>query len=857
MPTALVGNAAQPTHRHNLPSQRTGLIGRAREVLAVRNLLRRDDVSLVTLTGPGGTGKTRLGLQVATELLDDLANGVWFVNLAPISDPNLVAATVAQTLGIKESAGRALLDSLKDYLAEKQILLLLDNFEQVVDAAPLLSELLVAAPGLKVLTTSRTRLHLSGEHEIAVPPLSLPPLTKATQTTERTVVGMAITRKPSMFSMTAVAELTQYDAVRLFIERAQAVKADFAVTNESAPAVAEICYRLDGLPLAIELAAARVKLFSPQALLARLRRVQGSRLQLLTGGARDLPARQQTIRNTIDWSCQLLDVGEQRLFARLGVFAGGCTLEAIDAVCIGEDGLPIDVTDGVASLLDKSLVRQEEGSDGEPRITMLQTIREYARERLELSGEAEVVRQRHAHYFLALAEEAEPWIRFMRPERDPWLERLNTEQDNLRAAQERFDEREETELCFRLAWALRIFWQKRFNWSEDRAWLEAALTKSDNTPGAARAKALVTAAALAHCMGDFAAWQIYIEEALELLRGLGDKAAIAMALLSLGTLLQHKGEYAAARTCAEESLALFHEVSDQWGRAYALLLFAAIAALQGDLAQAAVSSEELLTIYRRIGYKRGIGLCLNDKGVLAQLQGDWERAKEFFAESLAIFREVGDKEKTVMGLHNLGCAVLHQGDEPRAGVCFAEGLALSREIGSRYSIATHLAGMAGMAAQGHPERSARLFGAAETMLDSLGIVVEPMDRAEYDRNAAVARNQLGADAFAAAWEAGRAMTPEQAIEDALAFVSGLELSAAMVPIASSRTVATNLFPAGLTAREVDVLRLVAQGLPDTQIAERLVVSPHTVHAHLRSIYGKLEITSRAAATRFAVDHHLV
>src|SRR6266508_1873801 len=317
---------------HNLPDQPTALIGRDQAIATVCSMLRRADVRLVTLTGPGGTGKTRLALQTAAELLDDFKDGVWFVNLAPIGDPNLVAATAAQTLGINESAGRSLLDQLKDYLREKQLLLLLDNFEQVAEAAPLVSELLTVAPGLKALVTSRMPLHLSGEREYAVPPLGLPPA--AVRTLERSNV------------QTFEVEISQYEAVRLFIERAQAVKADFAVTNANAPAVAEICYRLDGLPLAIELAAARVKLFPPQALLKRL----GSRLKLLTGGTRDLPARQQTIRSTIDWSYQLLDEGEKRLFSRLGVFVGGWTLEAAEAVCKVDGDLPMEVVDGIAAL---------------------------------------------------------------------------------------------------------------------------------------------------------------------------------------------------------------------------------------------------------------------------------------------------------------------------------------------------------------------------------------------------------------------------------------------------------------------------------------------------------------------------
>ena len=835
---------------HNLPDQPTALIGREQAIATVCSMLRRADVRLVTLTGPGGTGKTRLALQTAAELLDDFKDGVWFVNLAPISDPNLVAATVAQTLGIKENAGRSLLDQLKDHLREKQLLLLLDNFEQVADAASLVGELLAATPGLNVLATSRMSLHLSGEREIAVPPLGLPPHPPAPL---RLRSGQA-SPTPGRGGAGDVGELTQYEAVRLFIERAQAVKADFAVTNANAPAVAEICYRLDGLPLAIELAAARVKLFPPQALLARL----GSRLKLLTGGARDLPARQQTIRSTIDWSYQLLDEGEKRLFTRLGVFVGGCTLEAAEAVA-GWNVEPLErwnVLDGIAALVDQSLVRQDEGLEGEPRFTMLETVREYALERLAERGEADAIGQQHAMYFLELAEEAQPWIWFMRPERDPWMARLEAEHENLRAALEWFGEREEAEFGLRLAGALQKFWELRFHWSEGRAWLEAALAKSQHMAGAARAKALVAAGYLAHSLGDSTA-RAYAEEGLALLRELGDKAATAIALWMIGRIVGDNGDYAMARAYAEESLALFDEMSNPWGRPYPLQFLGNIAAVQGDLTQAAVYFEENLTFYRQIGYPKGVGINLTSKGGLAQLQGDWEQAMACYAESLAIMREAGDKEMTANGLYALGGAVLHQGDARRAAPCFAEGLALSREIGYRYGIAMNLAGMAGvLAAQGQPERSARLFRAADALFDAMGQVVEPGDRTEYDRNAAVARAQLGDQAFAAAWEAGRAMPLEQMIAEALEPPPEAP-PAPPPPSAPQPAIAAAPYPADLTAREVEVLRLVAQGLTDAQVAERLIVSAHTVHAHLRSIYGKLEVSSRAAATRFAVDHHLV
>jgi len=831
--TAEPPDALPPTPT-NLPTPPTPLIGREAELATLGALLRRPAVRLITLTGVGGSGKTRLAIQTAAQLRTAFVDGVWFIDLAPLSDPELVIPTVMQTLGLKEQSRQAPLAQLSAYLREKQLLLVLDNFEQVLDAARHVAELLAAAPQVKVLITSRVVLHIRGEQEFEVPPLALPDPQR----------------------LPPIEALVQYAAVALFVARARDVRPEFALTAANAPAIAEICTRLDGLPLAIELAAARVKLFAPAALLARLER----RLGILIGGPRDAPARQQTLRATIDWSYNLLSAAEQTLFARLGVFVGGCTLKAAEAVVTFNVATfeRSNVLDGLASLVDQSLLKRVEGVGGEPRFTMQETIREYALERLVERGEANAIQDQHANCFLELAEEAEPWIRFMRPEREPWLARLEVEQDNLRAALEWFGEHEESELGLRLAGALGLFSQLHFHWREGREWLEAALAKSGNLSEAARAKALAATAHLSRSMGDFTTARAYAEQGLALLRGLGDKAAIAFALYLLGQITQDTGEYAMARACAEESLGLFDEVNDQWGRTYVLPLLGQIATVQGDVAQAAVYNEEILAFYRQLGYKRGIGSCLIQKGALAQLQGDWEQAVVLYAESLAICREIGHKWMTAGGLHNLGGAVLHQGDTRRAAACFAEGLALSRELGDQSSIAANLAGMAGVAAaQEQPQRSARLFGAADALFGAMGYVLEPQDRAEYDRNAAVARAQLGDEAFVVAWEAGRAMPIEQAIADALEALPEVSAPAPALPATPKPAVASAAYPAGLTAREVEVLRLVAQGLTDAQVAQRLVVSAHTVHAHLRSIYGKLEVTSRTAASRFAVDHHLI
>src|SRR5215213_10113162 len=459
---------------NNLPLQPTPLVGRVREVEEVAERLRSDQVRLLTLTGPGGTGKTRLALQAGADLLDEFDDGVFFVALAAITDRALVAPTVVRAIGLTERRNQPPEELLKGFLRDRQTLLLLDNFEQVLESAPLLAELLSSAPNLKILITSRTPLRLYGEHEFPVPPLSLP--------------------DPS--SLATLESLTQYGAVRLFVERAKAVKPDFSLTQANAPAVAEICARLDGLPLAIELAAARIKLLPPQAMLSRL----GNRLKLLTGGARNLPQRQRTLRGAIEWSYELLDEGEKVLFGRLSVFSGGNTLEAVEAVCDAEGDFPMDVFEGVSSLLDNSLLQQKEGFDGEPRFAMLETIREYASERLEDSSDAEAARHAHAEYFLALAEEAEPML--WGAEDAAWLDRLEHEHDNMRAALSWSIEHEEAELALRLGGALRWYWYMEGYYGEGRRWLEAALGKDWGVAAEARARALEGVGWLANVQGD-------------------------------------------------------------------------------------------------------------------------------------------------------------------------------------------------------------------------------------------------------------------------------------------------------------------------------------------------------------------
>ncbi len=856
---------------HNLPVQPTPFIGREREMALVQQLLEREDIRLLTLTGPGGSGKTRLSLQVAAELSDRFAGGVFFVNLAPLSDPDLVIPTIAQTLGLKDMGIRSMLEQLQTFLQEKELLLLLDNFEQVVDAAPGLADLLAACPRLKLLVTSRQVLRLSAEHEFAVPPLSL----------------------PDPRHLPDLVALSQYEAVALFIARAQAVKPDFQVTNANAPAVAEICARLDGLPLAIELAAARIKLLPPQALLARL----GQRLAFLTGGLRDAPARQQTLRNTIDWSYRLLDVQEQRFFRRLSVFVGGCTLEAVEAVCNAARDLTIDVLERASSLIDKSLLRQAEPEE-EPRFLMLETIREYGLEALKAAGEEEMTRQAHARYYLSLAEKAESELHG--PEQAMWFDRLEQEHDNLRASLHWLLEgeagHERIEMALRLGGALWWFWFVRGPRSEGWAELSRVLERSAGVAAPVRAKALLAAGWLASLLRHPRAEGL-CQESLALYRELGDKAGMANASLRLGVVALRKSQLAVLRSRSEESLALFKELGDKEYIGWSLSNLATAALFQGDYTKAHLLAEQSLALFRELGDRGAVmvvllylaktliyegdatkaqavlekGLAISKqighKGWEAQLKGmlgevflqqnNISLARPLIEESLALSREMGHQDGTILSLSLLARLEAGQGNYATARALYEESLALSREWEAyKWDTATSLEGLAAVVVQqGEPAWAARLWGAAEALREASGSPMPPAYRASYEQAVAAARTQLGERFFATAWAEGRSMTLDQALAARGPVTIPTSPSAGSHSTPTIRTSPT--YPAGLTAREVEVLRLVAQGLSDAEIADRLVISYRTVTTHLSSIYNKLGVSSRSAATRFAVEHHLV
>jgi predicted ATPase/class 3 adenylate cyclase len=767
---------------HNLPLQPTPFLGRERETAEIVALLRAPDTRLLTLAGPGGTGKTRLALHAGANLLEDFADGVFFVPLAPLSDPELVPSAIARTLGIREEGDQPLWERIRHELATKQLLLVLDNVEHLVEAAPAVGALLAACPKLKVLATSRLPLRLRAEREFPVPPLALPPVSEALPE-----------------------ELLRYEAVRLFVERAHAVRPEFALTAESAPVVAEICRRLDGLPLAIELAAARVRILPPATLLARL----GQRLSLLTGGPRDAPARQQTLHNTIAWSHDLLSSEDQILFRRVAVFAGGAVLEAAEAVADPEGAL--DVFSGLERLVEQSLLRSEAGADDEPRFTMLETIRAYGLKRLEEKGEAEATQRAHADFFVALTVEAEP--RLTGPEQGAWLERLEAEHDNLRAALG-WTLAHDAQTALRLAGSLSWFWRYRAHITEGRSWLERAVAAC---PGLTRerVKALHGAGVLARQQSDNEQAAVLLEEALVLAREVGDERGVADALASLGNLASEQGDLARAEnlftealaqwrrlentdgiagelgslallaldrgdlslaeTRLRESLALYRELKAEWEIALVLHNLGDVAYEQGDLDHAAALQAEALTLWEGMEDTHGVAFVLDSQGKMAQARGEVDLARALLEKALTRWRELGDKRNAAASLLSLG-RIAEQHDPGRAALLLKEAVALSREAGDPRIVASVLEGIAGTARESKPERAAKVLGAAAALRETLGAPVPASERADHDRAVAAARGALGESAFADAGAAGRALPVEEAVTEALALIDELTAS---------------------------------------------------------------------------------
>jgi predicted ATPase/DNA-binding CsgD family transcriptional regulator len=801
------------------PAPLTEIIGREREIIAVRELITRPSVRLVTVTGPGGVGKTRLAIEVVAD--SDLGfDAVVFVPLAPVGDPEFVTATIALSVGLRVPDD-LLADELFAWLHSRRVLLVLDNVEHLLPAAPILADLLNTCPRLTMLVTSRTLLRISGEHVVTVPPMNVP------------VPG----------PLPSASALDRYDAIQLFVTRARAAQHDFAISDANAVEVVGICRRLDGLPLAIELAAARITVLPPRALLNRLNR----RLPLLIDGARDLPERLRTMRASIAWSYELLSAAELAMFGRLAVFAGTCTLSGADFVNPSMD----PAVDIVAALVDKSLLQASTHDDGEPRFAMLETVREFAIERLADSGEESNARRAHAAYFLQLAEAAERGLRG--PHQQSWRNLLEADLDNLRAALtwtvRESAAPEDAEIGLLLVGALWYFWFQRGLTTEARRWLARALATTPSR-GRPRAAALLGAGTLAWRQGDCPTAQTYLDESASLWAAADDQRGLAEAKHVLGHVRFDQRDYTAARRLFQDSLEGYRGVGDTIGGLPLTGDVGLVAYHEGDYETAEQVLSESLTLYRAHGLKDRVAGALNSLGDLAQLAGDGQRATELYEESLVLWRELRGAPGIASALHKLGQVRRSQNDNRSARTMLTESLRLQLELGNKQGQGECLAALAATTtASGQPERAAKIFAASSALLDAIGVPLAPVDRLALNGDIAMAHNQLSNEAWDAAWALGSRLSTDDAIE--LALIDDAATDASEVALAGHARPLAGVSP--LSRREYEVSQLLANGLTNREIAHVLSISEKTVGSHIDHIMTKLGLRSRTRIAVWAVE----
>ncbi len=740
-PTTSLPHTMQGDYR--LPVARTPIVGRERELDAVQQLLRDPAVRLVTLTGAGGSGKTRLALELGRELTNAFNGYVFFVTLGSISNAAMVPAAIAESIGIRETGGRTVPDLLKDYLRACEpspVLLLLDNLEHILSASAFVVELMESSRLLKVLVTSRAALHVYGEYEFPVPPLALP---------DKRLV-------------TSLSALAENPAISLFAQRAAAVTPDFELTAENAPLVAEICARVDGLPLAIELAAARVKMLPLSGILTRLE----SRLQLLTAGARDLPERQQTLRNTIDWSYDLLTEAEQKLLRRLSVFWGGCTLEGAEAVGNTKNDLGADIFDLMSSLVDKSLVQQRPQDADEPRFRMLETIREYAVERLQQSGEEAATKRAHAAYCLVLAEEGNPDL--AEPERSTWLTRCDIEHDNFRVALDWLFQNRDLEWSFRFCIALFRFWDMREHSAEGWARLERLLEMAGTEFPRERAKTSLFLGAFATAQGGFPTATQYLEQGRAIYEELGDPSGVAVTVNALAIMSRDRGDYATAQRYFERSLAYWRQVDDRLATARCLHNLGNVSRICEDYNSARMALAEAMQIFEQLGDDSGVAWALNQQGDIAREQGELTEACALYQRALSAFRSAGDRWGQARSLADLGGIACELGEQSVAYEHYRESLDIFSALEHRRGIARVLEGLACVALhRGDARRALSVAAAASHLRHLVSAPLPSTEKLKLDQKMADVRHELGEPESKKVWEEGYAMNMEAAIRYAL------------------------------------------------------------------------------------------